>query len=75
MDIYTATMIAEGVDDTDIPTQIEAWQLLVDTGTAWELQGYFGRTAEAMIERGIIQPCPRPSHHNETHTGACDADH
>jgi len=54
MDIFTATMIAEGVDEADEATQIEAWQLLHDTGTAYQLQGWFGRTAQALIEQGII---------------------
>ena len=54
MDIYTATMIAEGVDECDSKeTMIEAWQLLIDTGVAWQLQGWFGRTASQLIENGI----------------------
>lgn len=65
MDIYTATMIAEGVEEADEPTQIRAWQLLVDTGAAWKLQGYFGRTAHALIEAGIIQPYPRKESKDE----------
>lgn len=54
MDIFTATMIAEGVEEADRETQIEAWQLLHDTGTAYTLQGWFGRTARSLIEQGII---------------------
>lgn len=54
MDSFTATMIAEGVEEADEATQIEAWQHLVDTGLAWKLQGWFGRTATALIEQGII---------------------
>lgn len=53
MDSYTATMIAEGVEEADKATQIEAWQYLIDTGLAWKLQGCFGRQAAAMIEAGI----------------------
>lgn len=53
MDIFTATMIAEGVDEADEATTIEAWQLLIDTGTCWKLQGWFGRTAQHLIEAGI----------------------
>ena len=53
MDNYTAVMIAEGVEDADEATQIEAWQYLIDTGVAWKLQGFFGRQAAHLIEQGI----------------------
>ena len=53
MDPCTATMIAEGVDEADEATQIEAWQYLIDTGLAWQLQGFFGRQAKQLIEAGI----------------------
>jgi len=46
-------MIAEGVEDADQDTQIEAWQKLIDTGVAWQLQGSFGRMAASLIEQGI----------------------
>ena len=55
MDIYTATMIAEG--EITAPTEgeyYEAWQLLIDTGTCWILQGWFGRTATDLIEQGKV---------------------
>lgn len=55
MDTFTATMIAEGVQEAESEAQyIEAWQTLVNTGLAWTLQGFFGRTAKAMIEQGLI---------------------
>lgn len=57
MDIFTAVMIAEGVDAPESEEQfIEAWQTLIDTGTCWQLQGFFGRTAQALIEQGICHP-------------------
>lgn len=52
-----AVMIAEGVTEVeDQDTYIEAWQLLIDTGMAWQLQGFFGRTAKHLIESGICHP-------------------
>jgi hypothetical protein len=55
MDSFTATGIAEGFIEADSEEQvIEAWQTLVDTGLAWQLQGWFGRTAQHLINNGII---------------------
>lgn len=56
MDIFEATMIAEGAMgyETDDEEKIrEAWQKLIDTGTCWRLQGWFGRTARDLIESGF----------------------
>ena len=55
MNNYDAVMIAEGVIEADEDKQIEAWQHLVDTGLAWNLQGWFGRTAINLIEQKIIE--------------------
>lgn len=50
-----AVGIAEGWLEADSEEQyIEAWQYLVDSGLAWQLQGWFGRTAKHMIDEGII---------------------
>lgn len=55
MDNYTAVSIAEGFCGYE-PTGeewIESWQHLIDTGWAWTLQGWFGRTAMSLIKQGI----------------------
>ena len=51
---FEATMIAEGVQEPESDEQyIQAWQHLIDTGLAWTLQGFFGRTASTMIQNGL----------------------
>lgn len=54
IDTFTAMLIAEGIEDASIEEQLNAWQQLVDTGAAWTLQGWFGRTAKLLIEQGLI---------------------
>jgi hypothetical protein len=53
MDNFTAVGIAEGFEPAEFEAQIvEAWQHLIDTGLAWQLQGWFGRQAMRLIETG-----------------------
>lgn len=55
MDNYTAVGIAEGFIEAETDEQVlQAWQYLVDTGLAWSLQGWFGRTARQLIDEGFI---------------------
>jgi hypothetical protein len=55
MDDYRAAMIAEGVWPAEYEGQyLSAWQHLVNSGLAWRLQGWFGRTARDLIESGAI---------------------
>ena len=55
MDNFTAVAIAEGLIEADSEEQVvEAWQHLHDTGLAYQLQGWFGREAQSLIEAGII---------------------
>lgn len=56
---YLATAYAEGFCEGEGATEDEqhdAWQFLVDTGTCWHLQGWFGRNATALIESGVLLP-------------------
>lgn len=53
---YEAVSIAEGFCDFQ-PTEeqvVAAWQYLHDTRTAYQLQGWFGRQAQDLLQAGII---------------------
>ena len=53
---YDAVGIAEGWLPSDTQEQVlVAWQILVDTGMAWTLQGWFGRAATDLLKQGLIQ--------------------
>lgn len=55
---YLATAFAEGFcegEGASEEEQLTAWQYLIDTGTCWVLQGWFGRTARDLIENGILK--------------------
>ena len=54
MDSYKAIGIAEGFEEPENEQEvIAAWQYLIDTGLAWQLQGFFGRTAQHLIDVGV----------------------
>lgn len=53
LDIVTAVMMVEGdIETEDEAALIEAWQLLIDTGAAFQLQGSIQRQALRLIESG-----------------------
>ncbi len=62
MNVTDAIIIAESYGEEELQDQekekeyVEAWQLLIDTGMCWQLQGWFGRTAMQMIELGHCKP-------------------
>ena len=50
------------IEDDDVPVGIDeydanvlAWQYLIDTGIVWQLQGWYGRCATALIHEGICK--------------------
>ncbi len=42
--------------DLDETETLDLFQDLVDTGLVWQLQGSYGRTAQALLEAGHIDP-------------------
>jgi hypothetical protein len=55
LDAYRAVALAEGFEQGDDDEITAAWQYLHDTGLAYQLQGWFGREAQSLIEAGVIQ--------------------
>ena len=55
---YLATAYAEGFcegEGASEEEQLIAWQYLHDTKIAYSLQGFFGRTAQNLLENGLIE--------------------
>jgi hypothetical protein len=48
------TMIAFEQGELDDISTVNMFAKLIKTGMAWQLQGFYGRTASALIENNII---------------------
>ncbi len=52
---YMATGYAEGFEQAENPMDvIRAWSYLIGTGMHYTLQGSFGRMAQSMINKNVI---------------------
>jgi len=53
--LHNAVHYAEGFgEDASKKEEIEAWAYLIKTNIVWKLQGWFGTTANKLIQQGII---------------------
>ena len=56
VDIHQAVGIAEGyIPSESAEEELKAWQMLIDTGVCWKLQGWFGRQAIWLIDNNICK--------------------
>lgn len=56
LDPVDAVLIVTGMAEAGEAETLQAWQYLVNTGLAWQLEGSIGRQAAALIEAGLISP-------------------
>ncbi len=61
-------LIEEGDSNLDDPKLVGAWQLLIDTGACWHMQGWYGRTAAYLIDQNICLQPPNPEETQDTET-------
>ncbi|ATI18932.1 hypothetical protein SEA_ANIMUS_68 [Streptomyces phage Animus] len=43
-------------DELEIDEVVDLFATLIRSGMAWTLQGSYGRTAQALIDEGIVSP-------------------
>lgn len=56
MKTHEAVGIAEGYIPADtVEEELKAWQHLIDTGMCWQLQGWFERQANFLIENKLCK--------------------
>mgnify|MGYP003115177571 FL=1 len=54
-DLVTAIQVVEGSFPSNEEEQLDAWQLLIDSGIVWQLQGTYARGAMSLIEKGLVE--------------------
>jgi hypothetical protein len=54
----TGNIIAYESGELDEEETLTLFQVLVNNGMAWSLQGHYGRTAKALLDAGYITPRP-----------------
>lgn len=64
--VANAVEICEQSVMSDIDEETAAWQYLIDTGLAWQLQGWFGRTAKRLIDEGYCTYTDRADERRQT---------
>jgi len=52
-DMFTRILDYEGGEALTFAEYVDLFQDLIDTGFAWTLQGYYGRTAQSLIDQGV----------------------
>lgn len=51
-----SVIMAYEAGELDEQATVRLFQELVDSGLAWKLQGHYGRTAQRLIEAGLVTP-------------------